>query len=295
MRRQSAGFTIVELLIVIVVIAILAAVTIVAYNGIQTRARASSVSSSLTQAAKKIAMYHIDNSAYPTSLSAVGMTDTNNISYQYRTTGTGYCLTATSGAVSYKVTEASPPNTGSCTITNLAVNPSFETNLTAWGPTWAGATLTRVSSGGGITSGSYGIEATIGTANAAGFSHTIPGLAANTPYTASAYVTLMSGDPSSLMIHASDGAGTRAYTIISPVLTVNDTKRLTLTWTSSANTASTTVTIMRNGVSSGSAVVRLDALLVDQGLSVNTYADGNSAGWSWSGSVNNSSSSGPPL
>jgi len=37
MRKPQAGFTIVELLIVIVVIAILAAISIVAYNGIQNR------------------------------------------------------------------------------------------------------------------------------------------------------------------------------------------------------------------------------------------------------------------
>ena len=38
-RMKVRGFTIVELLIVIVVIAILASITIVAFNGIQARAQ----------------------------------------------------------------------------------------------------------------------------------------------------------------------------------------------------------------------------------------------------------------
>jgi prepilin-type N-terminal cleavage/methylation domain-containing protein len=44
-KHKNSGFTIVELLIVIVIIAILAAITIVAYNGIQNRAKASAVAS----------------------------------------------------------------------------------------------------------------------------------------------------------------------------------------------------------------------------------------------------------
>ena len=40
-HKRRTGFTIVELLIVIVIIAILAAITIVAYNGLQQRARDS--------------------------------------------------------------------------------------------------------------------------------------------------------------------------------------------------------------------------------------------------------------
>ncbi len=46
-RRQASGFTIVELLIVVVVIAILAAITIVTYNGIQERARTVAVASAV--------------------------------------------------------------------------------------------------------------------------------------------------------------------------------------------------------------------------------------------------------
>ena len=51
---KKSGFTIVELLIVVVVIAILAAITIVAYNGIQNRAKVSSLQSSASQANKKL-------------------------------------------------------------------------------------------------------------------------------------------------------------------------------------------------------------------------------------------------
>ena len=46
-RWGNAGFTIVELLIVIVVIAILAAITIIAYNGIQQRSRSAVVTNAV--------------------------------------------------------------------------------------------------------------------------------------------------------------------------------------------------------------------------------------------------------
>ena len=66
-QKQSAGFTIVELLIVIVVIAILAAITIVAYNGIQNRANDSSVQANLATLAKQFELYKVDNGTYPPS------------------------------------------------------------------------------------------------------------------------------------------------------------------------------------------------------------------------------------
>lgn len=66
-RQKLAGFTIVELLIVIAVIAILAAISIVAYTGIQQRAHNTAVQSDLSNNAKKLKEYQIINGSYPTN------------------------------------------------------------------------------------------------------------------------------------------------------------------------------------------------------------------------------------
>lgn len=72
MGIKQKGFTIVELLIVIVVIAILAAITIVAFNGIQQRARVSTLQSDLSNAAKQMQLAKVDSTdeSYPASLPA---------------------------------------------------------------------------------------------------------------------------------------------------------------------------------------------------------------------------------
>lgn len=67
MRRTTSGFTIVELLIVIVIIAILAAITIVAYNGIQERSYDTRMASDMSNAARHIKIYQVDNDRYPSS------------------------------------------------------------------------------------------------------------------------------------------------------------------------------------------------------------------------------------
>lgn len=65
MSKKASAFTIVELLIVIVVIAILAAISIVAYTGIQDRAKYSSALSSLQQIKKAVDVYYAENGTYP--------------------------------------------------------------------------------------------------------------------------------------------------------------------------------------------------------------------------------------
>jgi len=66
-KQNKSGFTIVELLIVIVVIAILASISIVAYNGIQTRANNSKTVLAVSSWVKAIRLYNIDNGSWPTN------------------------------------------------------------------------------------------------------------------------------------------------------------------------------------------------------------------------------------
>ncbi len=67
-RRIERGFTIVELLIVIVVIGILAAMVIVAYSGVTGRANDEAVKSNLEGYAKQLALYEAANGAYPATV-----------------------------------------------------------------------------------------------------------------------------------------------------------------------------------------------------------------------------------
>jgi len=76
---RTKGFTIVELLIVIVVIGILAAITIVAYNGFTTSSKTASAKSSASIAAKKAGTYHAETGNYPTaSTDLTGAASTNS-------------------------------------------------------------------------------------------------------------------------------------------------------------------------------------------------------------------------
>ncbi len=117
---KSAGFTIVELLIVVVVIAILAAVTIVAYNGITSRANESAVKSNLHNVVVRLELDKAETGSFPATLALAdggkGVTVDANTSLEYNATGDGFCLTAGSirDKKNYYQTSQSAAALGTC-------------------------------------------------------------------------------------------------------------------------------------------------------------------------------------
>ena len=78
------GFTIVELLIVIVVIAILASISVVAYNGIQQRSRDSIRKADINSIAKSLELHYVDRGSYtqpegPCVDSSIGIDNCDNV------------------------------------------------------------------------------------------------------------------------------------------------------------------------------------------------------------------------
>lgn len=119
-QQSSKGFTIVELLIVIVVIAILAAITIVAYNGIQNRTKVSAVQSAVSQAVKKVQAYAITNTDnYPSNATDAGLPTGSGTSYEVTSNNTvspkAYCVTVTTNGLTYFQTSTmNAPIPGTC-------------------------------------------------------------------------------------------------------------------------------------------------------------------------------------
>lgn len=105
------GFTVVELLIVIVVIAILAVITIVAYRGITAGAAESSLRSDLSTAAKRLNVEKVDAGSFPTAKPGyIGG------ALYYIGGGANFCVSGETNGKGLHVTDGGTINEGSCPL-----------------------------------------------------------------------------------------------------------------------------------------------------------------------------------
>lgn len=91
---KTQGFTIVELLIVIVVIGILAAITVVGFNGVQESATEATLKTDLANAERQLENTKTLAGSYPASTNDVKKSD--GTTFEYTVSGAQYCITASS-------------------------------------------------------------------------------------------------------------------------------------------------------------------------------------------------------
>lgn len=153
MHKRDSGFTIVELLIVVVVIGILAAITIVAYNGIQNRAYDTSVQNDLNAIAKKITIESADSGEYPMPTAAMGIKITKS-AHQTTQNNMYYCRNVTTNEFALASRSRSGKQYKYSAATGLA---EHATNL------YGADTCAMVGLGWSATYGSVGYDSAAGT------------------------------------------------------------------------------------------------------------------------------------
>lgn len=94
-QHTALGFTIIELLVVIVIIGILATISVISFNGIQQRAASTVLMSDLKNASAQLEIDKFSNNEQYAA-TAAGLKASPGTTYQYTTTGSTYCLSATS-------------------------------------------------------------------------------------------------------------------------------------------------------------------------------------------------------
>ena len=325
---KNTGFTIVELLVVIVVIALLVTLVIVAYNGVQSSARDKSLLADLdtldgletrcglnkpacgigASVAAKAWYSGTGTDSYlqftPSSGNVIDvvvnttdycMRAYNPSSATYKTLATAATKESTAGACSLYGLGASVAAGGPAQITNMIIDPSVEDGGISPNGPYFSPTLTVDS-----TTAAYGtksLEVTTDASNPEGaIWWTGPTASAGTVYTCSISLKGTVGKGLNVSGRAyttggayiTEGLGSVAVTLSS------SWQRVSVTFTAPATTGMIGIQYVHLTAEAGVNIWG-DGAMCTQGTTIYNYADGSSTGWIWNGTVNNSSSTGYPL
>lgn len=325
-HRSARGFTIVELVIVVVVIAIISGIVFAVYSGVTQRAKDTAAQNDADFARRNLMLYAAEHGgSFPADISDLNITNSEGVDYQYyvnnATTPKGYCVTATYGDNDSSFYVASnftymaggvstlhqiTPTKGTCpghgsvvTITNIHPNPSAEVNITGYGqPNGSSIAQSTIRS----HSGAESVLVTMPTYGSGGVGMTIMNISASanpyplkpsTKYTFSAYVYV---PPSTVNMRLSaQGAGRTSPT--SNPERVSSVKgewtRIHQTFTTTSTPGQISLQLINDSSTAGGAQFWADSFMLTEGEQPYVYADGDSLGWTWSGSAGNSASSGP--
>lgn len=165
---HQRGFTIVELLIVIIVIGILATLVLVAYSNVSDQAKATAAKNDLEQIVKQLNVYKENTgggSSYPADSSSLSYSSGTTVQYLVNNTVSPatFCVSTTNGNGTFNATNtANAPAAGSCAVSAYGALGWWKFNGNATDSsgnglngTVSGATLTTGQNGSANTAYSF--------------------------------------------------------------------------------------------------------------------------------------------
>lgn len=317
-QKPQRGFTIVELIVIIVVIGILAAITIVSYNAVTDNATKQAVQTDAQSVASQLTKYKSERGAYPQDFTQLnGSTTQATIQYSYDDISAGYCFTASLKSYSVFVRSGNTsPSEGTCLGHGsngkaALVNYAFDPNATSLSNFSAGTGGTNTLRTDAPYSGTSYIRRTANTANTTGTTigtsttSYIPVTRGKT-YTISAWVRANRSIPQYMYISWITESGSTSGTLSSGTGVTVGTSWTRVSWTGvvpggdvgfSGSTPRYAAVSIRPGssfVSPTSWAVNdyqdIDGIMANEGSDLNDFKDGSSPGCSWSGTPNASAS-----
>ena len=306
MKRPYAnkkGFTIVEVIVVIVVIGILTAITVVSYGAITHDTKVQGMQNDLQNAAGVLKKYRSDTGEYPATLAEADVKTVSDATFTYQRDylSGSFCLMGTIDGTSYIIeSDSRTTQEGVCPIVNVAMNPGSE--VSNWGVSgYFSSPVTRVSTSGGPDPGYSFQTTTNSTTNNQGLIHSISDRAVGgVEYTCSIWYRSVSSTSDGYQIiiagrgatasgsYNGEGWGAKTVTLSTAW------QRESVTFTTPSDTGILYLQYRLTNPASGVGI-RTDGIMCTEGSTDYEFADGDTAGWEWLGDAGLSASKGLPL